>query len=112
MSDRIEVLEKVNDELIEVMHMTGKKNFSYKCNQEKFSFALEEAIVSLKQKDNIQELLAKEEREADRILAKLRNKEQQGVDWDKWWELRNSNSIFDKKFEAKRLINAIWKLMK
>jgi len=60
MSSAIEVLKKVNDDLIEVMHMTGKKNFSYKCNQEKFSFALDEAIVCLEQKEKLKEWLEKE----------------------------------------------------
>ena len=47
MSDAIEVLKKFNDDLIEVMMMTGKKKFSYRTDYEKLSFSLDEALLAL-----------------------------------------------------------------
>lgn len=104
MSSAIEVLKE--------MRSLFNESNSWEVTQERDN-ALYQALLALKQKEKLKEFLIKEEQIADKVLVNLENRNQQRLDWDKWWEeLKNNYIDYAKKIEVKRLIKEVLELMK
>ena len=104
MSSAIEVLKE--------MRSLFNESNSWEVTQERDN-ALYQALLALEQKEKLKEFLIKEEQIADKVLVNLENRNQQRLDWDKWWEeLKNNYIDYAKKIEVKRLIKEVLELMK
>ena len=71
------------------------------------------AVNALEQRKQILILLDKEKIEVNKVLIKLENRTQTRLDWDSWWdELKNNYPNYIRKYESKRLINLMEKILR
>ena len=99
-------------EVLKEMRSLFNESNSWEVTQERDN-ALYQALLALEQKEKLKEFLIKEEQIADKVLVNLENRNQQRLDWDKWWEeLKNNYIDYAKKIEVKRLIKEVLELMK